>query len=304
MKYAKAFSPGHVTGLFSIHDEDLDPLQRGSQGAGFCLKEGVMTQVFLDEGQDDVFLINDNPFSETPVSKTVVRHFLHRTRIKKTGSLRIHHDTKLPVGAGFGTSGAGALSLALALNSLYDSPLSFQEAAQIAHQAEIDCKTGLGTVIGEAAGGFEIRVSPGAPGVGRIHSIPFDHSLLAAFLVFGPYPTPEMLKNSPLRQKINSAGLHLKDELLKDPTVENFCALSQEFTLKTGLATPLIKVILDLLGRRGLRAGMLMFGEGIFCVLEPEKEMSFRDTVKAYAGKGTLFTCGIDPEGARLVQTD
>jgi len=39
--------------------------------------------------------------------------------------------------------------LSLALNQLYGAGLSAIEAAQPAHIAEVECKTGLGTVMGE-----------------------------------------------------------------------------------------------------------------------------------------------------------
>ena len=38
---------------------------------------------------------------------------------------------------------------------------------QIAHNAEIASNTGLGTVIAEFTGGFEIRTGIGGPGIGQ-----------------------------------------------------------------------------------------------------------------------------------------
>ena len=65
----------------------------------------------------------------------------------------VEHHVEVPLGAGFGTSGAAALSLALALNEALSLGLSKIEAAQLAHVAEVECKTGLGTVIAETFGG-------------------------------------------------------------------------------------------------------------------------------------------------------
>ena len=39
---------------------------------------------------------------------------------------------------------------------------------KIAHEAEIYCKTGLGTVFAENIGWFEIRTHAGIPGIGKI----------------------------------------------------------------------------------------------------------------------------------------
>ena len=41
------FCPGHVTGFFSIHDGDKNPLKNGSRGAGVALNSGVMVNTVL-----------------------------------------------------------------------------------------------------------------------------------------------------------------------------------------------------------------------------------------------------------------
>ena len=84
----------------------------------------------------------------------------------------ISHASKFPMGRGYGTSGAGALGLSLALNEVMGLSLADIEAAQIAHLSEIACKTGLGTVLSAFSGGMTLRTKPGAPGVGRTFDIP------------------------------------------------------------------------------------------------------------------------------------
>ena len=78
--------------------------------------------------------------------------------------VNIKHGISIPIGFGLGSSGAGALSLSYALNDALDIGLGRNQTAQIAHHGDIACKTGLGTVIAEFLGGFEIRTSIGAPG--------------------------------------------------------------------------------------------------------------------------------------------
>ncbi|MEM3755191.1 MAG: GHMP kinase, partial [Candidatus Bathyarchaeia archaeon] len=60
--------------------------------------------------------------------------------------ITIKHDIGVPIGAGFGTSGAGALTTCLALSKAFGLNLSINDLGMIAHRAEIECKTGLGTV--------------------------------------------------------------------------------------------------------------------------------------------------------------
>lgn len=300
MDYAQAFSPGHVTGLFSIH-EDEDPLRNGSLGAGFCLALGVTTKAAYDPGREDHFFINGDAFSEAPVSKAVIRLFYRKIGEKRTRFFTVRHDTILPVGCGFGTSGAGALSLSLALNALHGDPLSFLEAASVAHLAELECKTGLGTVIGETFGGFEIRQSPGAPGTGRVQNFFYPKDLRAVFLVFGSLSTSSMLKNAALREKINRAGGMLRQELQKNPSFDQFLKLSRDFSLQTGLMSPQLRGIQESLGHTGFVCPMLMFGEGLY-TLVPESDLNRAvNAFQALQGRGNVFTTALDPEGGRVL---
>ena len=91
-------------------------------------------------------------------------------------------------------------------------------ASQIAHVAEIECKTGLGSVFASERGGFGILTKPGAPGVGEAISYPDAGKLRAVYVYFGPIPTKEALANPALRAKINEMGGKFVDELTKDPT--------------------------------------------------------------------------------------
>jgi len=137
MHAARAFSPGHVTGFFSIHAH-ADPLRHGSTGAGFSLAEGTVTS--LSPASDDSVLMNGKPLEGAPVSRALLRLFRERTGRSETWT--VHHETSLPLGCGFGTSGAGALSLVLALNDHAGSPLTRLEAAALAHRAELEAGTG------------------------------------------------------------------------------------------------------------------------------------------------------------------
>ena len=182
MNEAEAFSPGHVTGLFSIH-EDSDPRRKGSLGAGFCVALGVTSRVA--ESDQALYVFDGQSQAEVPVSRAVVRLFFEHTGLPQK-PLLVTQASALPVGCGFGTSGAGALSLVLALNALCGAPLAREEAAALAHLAELEIGTGLGTVIGELSGGMEIRAAAGAPGTGRVVSVPFQESGVPFFWCLAP----------------------------------------------------------------------------------------------------------------------
>lgn len=171
---AKAFSPGHVTGFFEIPTGYDHYLLKGSKGAGFSIDRGIATavQVYESPRTDYRISINGKRTQSAEVSNWVVNEYLKL--VDRSYFISIDHDIGIPVGFGLGSSGAAALSLSYALNSALDIGLSKTQAAQIAHHAEVACKTGLGTVIAEFAGGFEMRTRAGAPGVGAVSKIDLD----------------------------------------------------------------------------------------------------------------------------------
>ena len=63
---------------------------------------------------------------------------------KEYNKITINHEIEFPVSAGFGASGAGALSTAFALNELLGEIYEPLKCGQIAHEAEVMNKTGLG----------------------------------------------------------------------------------------------------------------------------------------------------------------
>ncbi|NNM54304.1 MAG: GHMP kinase [Spirochaetales bacterium] len=297
MNEAEAFSPGHVTGLFSIH-EDADPRRKGSLGAGFCVALGVSSRVA--ESERELYIFDGQLQADVPVSRAVVRLFFEHTGLPRQ-PLLVTQTSALPVGCGFGTSGAGALSLVLALNALCGAPLAREEAAALAHLAELEIGTGLGTVIGELSGGMEIRAAAGAPGTGRVIPVPFQESWRAVFLVFGPLSTAGLLKQPALRSRINSAGLVLLDEFKANPTPDCYLALASEFTRRTGLLTPLLEPVVQTLESAGFTPAMLMFGEGVY-TLVPEELVSQVTSLLARFQKGAhLLVTPIDPQGGRVI---
>src|SRR5207245_7850901 len=132
-----AFSPCQITGLFRIHDDSRDTNRIGSTGIGICVEQGVTTRVRLNPSSHpkDSILLNGKPLARPVVSRIVLRKFREKVG---TFSVKVGHSSDLPVGCGYGTSGAGALSLAFATNEILGQPVKRLEAAQIAHVAEVE----------------------------------------------------------------------------------------------------------------------------------------------------------------------
>jgi len=170
IKNCKAFSPGGITSFFEICDRTLegipisDELKIGARGGGFVISKGVFTEISVDNAENNhiQIFINGKIRPDAYTTKTVVNTLL--TKTPKTYSVTVKHYVEIPVAAGFGSSGAGALGTALALSKALNLSLTYNQLGQIAHVAEVKCKTGLGTVGPQMLGGCIITQEPGSPG--------------------------------------------------------------------------------------------------------------------------------------------
>jgi len=294
---SKAFSPGHITGLFSICMEN-EILKTGSIGAGVNISEGVFSNVCIKSNNKSDIQIKINNIERTDAytSKYVIEKALRNS--SKTYSIKVNHHTDLPIGSGFGTSGAGALSLSLALNEILELGMTRIEAAQLAHEAEVSVRTGLGTVSAELEGGIDLRTVAGAPGIGETNKIPLTTDLTCIALVYGPMPTSEMLNNEVLRERINVIGQPLLDRLIENPNVETFLKCSSEFTKNIGLMTPRVNRALNKLEELGYNSGMIMFGEGIFTLTEKKEVSKIIKHLEPIQNEVKIIVSKVDNNGA------
>ena len=114
---AKAFSPAHITGFFKAELDGKEPNQLGSLGAGFSIQKGVKTTVNVrSKTEHDInnYAIRVKGFNtgDIRVSEYVLNEFLLDGKY-----FDITHEIDVPVGYGFGCSGAVGVSLAIAFAS-------------------------------------------------------------------------------------------------------------------------------------------------------------------------------------------
>jgi len=304
MKEAEAFSPTHITGFFQIFDQETDLLHAGSRGTGISLTHGVKTHVKIKEASKNSLQIkiNGSTSASAEVSEYTVKKFLSHFERAKNFEIIVEHHVEAPIGVGFGTSGAAALSLALALNKAFDSGMSKIEAAQLAHIVEVECKTGLGTVIAEAFGGIEIRVKPGAPGIGKIIHVPTSKDYMVACLTFEPLSTKKCLTDQKTRKRINELGGQFTDKLIEEPNVTNFLNFSRQFAEHLELITEKIRGVLDVTDSANFVCSMPMFGEAVFTILEPESLDKLLKIFLRFGPRKKIIVSKIDHEGARLLE--
>ncbi|MDQ3909085.1 MAG: GHMP kinase [Thermoproteota archaeon] len=297
---AKAFSPGHITGFFEApHDIScFDFLYRGSKGAGFSINRGISTTVYLYESSKKSnyqISINGSKSRSAEVSKWVIGEYLKRTN--RPYFVNIHHNVEIPIGFGLGSSGAAALSLSYALNQVLDTGLNRTQAAQIAHHAEIACNTGLGTVIAEFTGGFELRTSAGAPGVGSINKITLDKNYKAVVLCLAPILTKSFLTNH--INEINGIGGIMLSKLSASRSLDDFLKMSHGFAEMLNLTEGRCKGPIAALKRKGIKSSVALFGQTVFTLVPEETASEAADALREFGG--TLIICNIDTAGARML---
>jgi pantoate kinase len=297
---ASAFSPANITGIFEICDKPSNFLLKGSRGASVSIKAGAFTKVKINEAKRPLFeiKINGKKTKKAVVSICVIKNFL--SMLKHNYKISVEHEFKVPIGAGFGSSGAGALSLSLALNKALNLGLSRIQAAQIAHIADVSCKTGLGTVTAETYGGLKIGLKPGAPGIAEIRKIKVPKSYVVACLYFSPISTKAVLSNEVLRKRINKIGGKIVDELKIKPNPEKFMQLSRDFAENVGLITKRMRRVLNETDKKGFVCSMMMLGESIFTLIKKNEIDELLKVYKKYAiNKKDIIVSEIDFNGAR-----
>lgn len=293
-----AFSPGHVTGFVQFPILQKDPLLNGSLGAGFCISRGVKTKVNVESasaGRNSYSIMINGKLiddAEAEVSKYVIDEYLSLSN--KNYKISVEHELEIPIGYGLGSSGAAALSLSLALNEALGRPLSNVKAAQIAHKADLACRCGVGTVIAEFHGGFEMRLVAGAPGIGLVEKIPLHDK--AVIFCMAPVSTKEFLTNK--IQLINGLGGKMLSKLIKTRSVDDFMQMSLEFSRSIGFMNKKCNEVVDDLLANGYRCSTAMFGETVFSIVKDDAVTDVKKVLSKY--DGSILVCDIDNNGARV----
>ena len=300
---AVAFCPAHVTGFFKANlDENHEiPEKFGSMGAGFSIKEGVTTKVIISPrtNQNSKFRILTKGFQsdKTDVSEFVLNEFLKLGNFEDV-FLDIEHRISIPVGYGLGSSGAVALSLSYALDQVLETNLDNTEIGKIAHIAEVNCKTGLGDVLASYYGGFEIRVKPGAPGIGHVKKIDVkDISIM--MICFSPISTNKFIQEH--LSKINGLGGKMVNKLLESKDYDNFQDMSLEFAKYVNVMTPRMENLIEELSLNGIKSGVALFGETVFSMIPKELESKVLEILQKYP-EGKIITSQLDVQGARVLK--
>ena len=272
----KYWVASHITGFFTIHDNHVDPLYRGSRGAGFSISRGTTTEVeYSDDKKNHFFFDSEEVTSDVAnVSNHVLNQYLNQVRFKTEidFGITIYHKFDVPLSSGFSASASGALGCSFALNDFFETKLDERSLYGFAHTAEIEEGGGLGDILSLYQGGWEYRIKEGSPFIGQAENI-LQNGYKIATLTFGDISTKSIIKNKEWKEKINSVGDRFVECIINEPTINNFAKLSQEFSLGTLLVTPEIIEFIEKYQNSELLIGQIMLGNGIFILYKERSEL-------------------------------
>ena len=298
-----AFCPAHVTGFFKAHLVDQqDSLEKlGSMGAGFSINQGVTTSVKISPKQKEQksnCKIKSQGYQsdKTDVSEFVVNEFLKLGKFSEL-FFDIEHEITIPVGYGLGSSSAVALSLSYALDQALNTKLDKTKIGQIAHNAEVNCKTGLGDVLASFHGGFEIRIKPGAPGIGAVEKISTE-KISVIMICFSPISTNKFIKER--LSQINGLGGKMVNKLLESKSYEHFQDMSLEFAKYVDVMTPRMQSLVNEFSKNNIKCGIALFGETVFSLIPKGEENKILEILKKYPNE-IIIKSELDNSGARVL---
>jgi pantoate kinase len=308
-KTARAFAPAAISSFFEIHDTEagkpIADLERvGARGGGFGIEKGVSTEVTVRESNKssvNVF-INSDCAEEARTTKKVIDQLL--IGVTEKYEITVDHKIEVPIGSGFGTSAGGALTAGLALKNALDLPLTYNQIGKIAHIAEIECGTGLGTVSSLTfTGGCVLVVEPGAPGICQLDRIPItpDYMVVAGF--FASHLPKYVLRDSERKKVINRFGKETMEAILGKPTLANFLDRCWEFSENAGFATPNVRRLIKLAKTAGaVGASQNMLGEAVHALVLEENAQAVAEAFKEVLPSEKVLLSKIDFQGARLIE--
>ena len=278
MEQVEIWVPMRISGFFQMMDpslsrDQLDPINIGSRGGGPALNSYGKTTLSLLSSETDssstpyqIFINDIEKTGDAHTSRTVID--LMKNFLPKDVKFIVRHQFDLPLGAGYGSSGAGALGIALGLNHLFKLGFTQLEAAKYAHMADVMNHTGLGTVGGQFVGGLSITMEPGYPFQMRQVEIPPETVIVIGS--FGVVSTKQILTDPEYRRLIHTVGKKAMNRMQKAYTLANFVQVCDQFLDGTQLIQLLklskVEQLLTILRNQPIiGAGMNQLGESVYC---------------------------------------
>lgn len=268
------FIPGAITGFFDIHGSS-EIAKAGTTGFSVCISYGLnIRAISIPSGAHRVRFYTQGKRRIIPVSRHVYDSFV--PTLRRNYDITFMYYPQLPLGAGFGMSGATALGTAFCLNELQSN----DNYGLVAYCADVCTKGGYGDIISQMKGGALLRCTPGF-GSQIIEIDPKDYKVVCAS--FGPLSTKGVLESESTVENINKEGSKCLSKAMEDPSIEKLMGLSRSFSDKVSLGTPRLDwAIEDVSSVNSLPASMSMLGESLFTFAREEDISDILEALSPY----------------------
>ncbi len=296
-KKIEIWVPLRISGFFQIFDPNtslnISEISKiGSRGGGPALQAFGKTIIItylkkknnIHRNQNYKIYINNK--DSTHIAKTSISALKILSKyIPSDNIVEIYHSFDLPLGSGYGTSGAGALGVTFGINKLFNLNLNDLELAKYAHIAEVLNHTGLGTVGGQYHGGLSISLTPGYPF--NYQFIKTSEEIRIVIGCFGPISTKSILTDENYKNIIYLAGKKAMNKMLKDFTLLNYMQVCKNFLKDTQIMKSLkldkgLELIQSLNKLPIYGASMNMLGNSVFCFCNKSQVDSVIEIFKGY----------------------
>lgn len=256
---ANAYAPGSVTTIFAPQAEP----QGGSLGVSCAIEDGVEATVY-SSGSDSTIYLDSERTTFEPVERVL-------QRFDTTADVLL--SSSIPIGYGFGTSGAATLATALAANEAFDLGRTREECVEAAHLAEVEAGTGLGDVFVQANGGLVWNVGNGVQQADV--EAPIEYTALDGIA------TDAVLGDDRTLEQVRECGQNSLSRFSPDGSMRELFELSWDFAQQTDLATDRVVREVQRVEHEGGSASMAMLGEtivatGVQDVLEESTRITTR----------------------------
>ncbi|MGH7246455.1 MAG: hypothetical protein ACREGI_06010 [Candidatus Levyibacteriota bacterium] len=251
MQKTRAYSSAALSSIFKVWKDENGEII-GSTGVGFTVNKGVIVTALHSQKNE---IIVNGKIAVFPAVQYVIDQL-------SSSPVQIMVETQLPLGVGFGLSGACSLAAAYAIGKLFQLQKSALDLAFVAEKADRESNTGLGTVGTVFTGGFFIKDKPGIPIVGR--KLNFSGEKIYS-VIFDSIATENVLTGD--SEKINSTAdiafntFKNKENL----TLGEIIDISYEFSKESGLLqNEKVKAAIESVRSHGGHASMHMVGNAVF----------------------------------------
>lgn len=238
----RARAPGSLTGLYA--PPPVDEPAAPSRGASIAIADGVTVEV--SAAPETGVTVAGEPVPFEPVERVLAE-------LGATATVSV--ELGVPLGHGFGASGAATLATALAANGEFGLDFDRDELVDAAHRSELAAGTGQGDVFVQARGGF--LWSDGA-----ITRREVDTAI--EWTSTGSISTASVLDDEQFLATARRVGASHLAALGDRPTIREFLERSRAYLDENHLATPFATREIERIEAAGGAATMALFGDTVF----------------------------------------